>query len=315
MYQVRSVTTPYLLHYYRAITNVKYQDNGSDGDDDDDDNDDYDHLNDNRPAMSIPSYASKRRRLNEDASATASALSRPFKSPLKAANTNQLEEADANLPTNSRPLTSCPTRTAVRNPAPQNHPSDPEFLALQKQHSALHLQLRQLRQSLDTAQQALKLESSPTTATNLENLIRKWKLASREAAEEVFHTAKERVDRMGGMEAWRAQSRHEPSGWHDPGAAEHPDREEGWTNEQKEELEIQKQDWETERRKYAPEQDKSADEEAVSDDDVSDRTPRQLPLPPHLPRSKNPEHGRSARIDCFMELNDSTNDSETNPAA
>jgi Swi5-dependent recombination DNA repair protein 1 len=219
--------------------------------------------------MSISSYATKRRRLNDGASATASVLSKPFKSPLRAA-TNQPEEAGENaLTDSSHPLTAHPTRTAIRNPAPKHTPSDPQFLTLQKQHSALHLQLRQLRQSLDTAQQALKLESSPTTTTNLEHLIRKWKLASREAAEEVFLTAKERVDRMGGIEAWRAQSRHEPSGWDDPATAQQRDRDEEWSDEQREELKMQKQDWEAERRKYAPEQDKAADEVVGSDDDVS----------------------------------------------
>ena len=240
--------------------------------------------------MSIPSYATKRRRLNDGASATASALCQPFKSPLRAA-TNQPEEAGENPLTDSRPLTTHPTRTVKRNYAPQNTPSDPQFLALQKQHSALHLQIRQLRQSLETAQQALKLESSPTTTTNLESLIHKWKLASREAAEEVFHTAKERVDCMGGMEAWHKQSRHEPSFWHDSAAAQQSDRDKEWSDEQREELEIQKQDWETERRKYAPEQEKVADEVNGTADDVS-YGPRRPPLPT-FPVARIPECGRS----------------------
>jgi hypothetical protein len=219
--------------------------------------------------MSTSSYATKRRRLNDGVSASASALSKPFKSPLRAGTIPPVEAGADPLATASRPLTTNPTRTATRKPAPKHSTSDPQYLALQKQHSALHLQLRQLRQSLETAQQALKLESSPTTATDLESIIHKWKLASRSAAEEVFHSAKERVDRMGGVGAWRAQSRKEPASW-DETDQQQPDRE-GWSDAQREELQMQKQDWEAERRKYAPEEEKAAaDELAGSDDDVSD---------------------------------------------
>lgn len=38
-------------------------------------------------------------------------------------------------------------------------------------------------------------------------LIAKWKGASREAAEEVFGDVRDRVNRMGGVGAWRAEGR------------------------------------------------------------------------------------------------------------
>lgn len=38
-------------------------------------------------------------------------------------------------------------------------------------------------------------------------LIAKWKAASREAAEEVFGDVRDRVNRMGGVGAWRAEGR------------------------------------------------------------------------------------------------------------
>ena len=41
----------------------------------------------------------------------------------------------------------------------------------------------------------------------LEALIVKWKSASREAAEEIFGGVKDRVNRMGGVGAWRERER------------------------------------------------------------------------------------------------------------
>lgn len=226
-------------------------------------------------AMSSSSYSTKRRRLND----ASSALSRPFKSPLKAAirpeeaegktadaSEDQHRENDPAAITDSSRLSTHPIRTPARKPTPKHSSpdhlkKDPQFFALQKQHSALLLQLSKLRQTLETAQQAVQIESSSTDA-ELETLITKWRLASREAAEEVFRGAKDRVNRMGGVGAWREQSRKKPQGWDEDPQLDLEDLSE----EQREQLEIQKEDWEADRRKYAPEK---AEEVAERDDDVS----------------------------------------------
>lgn len=86
-----------------------------------------------------------------------------------------------------------------------------ESLALQSKNSSLLKQLAKLRHNLDTVQQAEKIESLGKDA-ELEKLIQKWKHASRELAEQVFCTAKDRVNRTGGISAWR--DKHQPfSSW------------------------------------------------------------------------------------------------------
>lgn len=89
---------------------------------------------------------------------------------------------------------------------------DPETLALQRQQSVLRGRLALLRTELDAANQALRIESS-TKDSELAALIIKWRSVSQKAADEVFEGAQERVKRMGGMEAWREQSKRDTSRW------------------------------------------------------------------------------------------------------
>ena len=221
--------------------------------------------------MSISSYPIKRRRLDNGNSG----LSKPFKSPLRAAttsqgvsleavglNNNHAQQNDPAAITSGRPLTPHLTTRSAIKPSRANLKKDPQELTLQKQHSALLLQLTKLRQSLDTAQQALKITSS-TTETDLESLISKWKLASREAAEEVFRGATDRVNQMGGMSAWRERNRKKPDRW----CADEQDGGVGdLTEEQREDMEIQRDELEVERKKYSGEQ---VEVVVERDDDVS----------------------------------------------
>ncbi|KAJ5388415.1 hypothetical protein N7509_010956, partial [Penicillium cosmopolitanum] len=89
---------------------------------------------------------------------------------------------------------------------------DPEVLALQRQQSVLRGRLALLRSELDAANQALRIESS-TQDSELAALIIKWRHVSQKAADEVFEGAQERVKRMGGMAAWREQSKRDTSRW------------------------------------------------------------------------------------------------------
>ncbi|KAI9038681.1 putative DNA repair protein Dds20/Mei5 [Aspergillus affinis] len=89
---------------------------------------------------------------------------------------------------------------------------DPEITELQRQQRTLQSRLSALRSELDTARQALRVESSDKD-TELEGLIAKWKCASQNAAEEVFAGAQERVTRLGGMKAWKDQMRNNNARW------------------------------------------------------------------------------------------------------
>ncbi|KAI1947218.1 hypothetical protein LOY89_000939 [Ophidiomyces ophidiicola] len=73
---------------------------------------------------------------------------------------------------------------------------------LQKQLSSLHYQLSNLRTALDTTTQAVQIEQLKQDP-ELEALIVKWRLVAREATEELFASARERVNRMGGVGAWK----------------------------------------------------------------------------------------------------------------
>lgn len=176
----------------------------------------------------------KRRRLNDGASASASALSRPFKSPLRkevqeerkehttsstTSNVSSIkDEEGASVSTNSQ----IPSRHSLKsgfssskqsnNSSPfQKKPStatelrtssDPEIAALRRKRIALQSQLTSLRSELDTAQQALRIESS-SRDDELKKLIVKWRGVSQKAADELFESAKDKIERMGGVGAWK----------------------------------------------------------------------------------------------------------------
>jgi Swi5-dependent recombination DNA repair protein 1 len=152
---------------------------------------------------------------------------------------------------------------------------------LQKQHSALLLELSHLRTTLDTAQQAVKISTSAIDA-ELESLIHKWRTASREAAEELFRGARDRVNKMGGVGAWRERSRQQQGGWGD-------DNDEGEKNEdgseltpaQREAREAMMEEMKAEREKYGEKKEEVVEEK----DDESftmDMMLRQLNVEPDM---------------------------------
>lgn len=161
-----------------------------------------------------PIPPAKRRRLDN----AASALSRPFKSPLP-------RSAQRNEPTNPDTpnvavaqfdsATPQQTPTHPRKPNPpkfQSSPSlniksssprsNPEILSLRRNRLTLQSKLTSLRNELDTAEQALRIESS-SRDDELRALTFKWRAISQKAAEELFEAAKDKIERMGGVRAWR----------------------------------------------------------------------------------------------------------------
>ena len=165
---------------------------------------------------------SKRRRLGASA-----ALSKPFKSPFRSIPTpssNSLtpNAASANpSPHDTRPtLPQYPSndikgqkRNSSGSLLPISNPEiDPETSGLLLQKAFLRTQVTNLRAMLDGAKQALRIQRSGKD-TELEALIIKWRFISQAAADEVFIGAKERVDRMGGVTAWRQRSMRDSSQW------------------------------------------------------------------------------------------------------
>ncbi|EAW07363.1 putative DNA repair protein Dds20/Mei5 [Aspergillus clavatus NRRL 1] len=201
--------------------------------------------------MALVNLNSKRRRVDQAASSLSKPFKSPLRRPAQqgtekeeasknmtsSVNSEAENQAVGESDTQEHSLLSTPVSTSTRlpsstptSPSPnwqvrkrksipsQITPSkkgilaDPVISKLQKEQRTLQTRLSALRSQLDTAQQALKIESS-TKDAELEALILKWKAVSQDAAEEVFAGAQERVSRMGGMKAWREQMQSNSAKW------------------------------------------------------------------------------------------------------
>lgn len=158
----------------------------------------------------------KRRRLN-------ASVNKPFKSPMRTPfkpNANPLSASPLttapvklidDFPTQTSPKAALLPRrlpsTPLKRPIPAStyiKPTPPpsESLLLSRQNRTLETSILRQKQDLDTLKQALAILSSPKSL-ELENLAEKWRTASRLAAEEVFAGARDKVNKMGGVGAWR----------------------------------------------------------------------------------------------------------------
>ena len=158
-------------------------------------------------------------------------LNKPFRSPLHRSPQHHLSKEqspapDSRLQADRVPLLSVttPSISDQKQSGPRSSTAPhPEHKDLQKQYSSLSLQLTRLRRSLDSARQALQIESSNQDA-ELRNLTQKWKAVAQEAAEELFADAKERVDRMGGVKAWQQRCQEDARFWNDDEAKDDSER-------------------------------------------------------------------------------------------
>jgi hypothetical protein len=122
-----------------------------------------------------------------------SLLSKPGKTPkLQAPSTTF---ATPNRSTRVKKTFSSPVQTAALN-------ADPDIVPLIRAQRELEKQLRLLKEELDTAEQARKIEAESAKKDpdgeidgELLELIEKWKAAGRQAAEELFGKVRDRVNR------------------------------------------------------------------------------------------------------------------------
>lgn len=165
--------------------------------------------------------AAKRRRI-ETASQT---LSKPFRSPFKTP--LKSDKAPAADSSTSRPLKAKTTNSLLSHPpktpslpgpssnrAPRAKKtfaspiaaaalnSDPDIAPLLRQQRELEKELRDLKEEVDTVEQARKIEADSKKRDpdgeidgELVELVVKWRGASRLAAEELFTKVSERVNR------------------------------------------------------------------------------------------------------------------------
>ncbi|KAL8902443.1 MAG: hypothetical protein Q9207_004718 [Kuettlingeria erythrocarpa] len=181
-----------------------------------------------RGMLPSPSPPKKRQRTGPS-SALHKPFRSPFKTPLKPSAESSQNTADltAQFPGDSAERGAPPTLTPTPGSSRRKSPTrlngfksspysfaspSPHLDKLQKRHTALINELSALRASLETTNQALEIEAS-NTDTELEALISKWKTVSRDAAEEVYTAAKERVDGAGGVQAFKKKEKEMKQGW------------------------------------------------------------------------------------------------------
>lgn len=179
--------------------------------------------------MSTP--AAKRRRIDIASHTLSKPFRSPFKTPLKsplnAQNESQTDSIAPAPPMNSLssassesthlPHVSIPStiskisvhispRRPHKSPSPRSTAllnSDPDIAPLLRAQREFERQLREVKEQLETAEQARKIETESGKKdpvgeidVDLLELITKWKIASRQAAEELFGQVRDRVNRF-----------------------------------------------------------------------------------------------------------------------
>lgn len=108
---------------------------------------------------------------------------------------------------NAAPAKATPARKTLPQPRSTTKPTDPDLQAAQKAVTSLEFQIRKQQNDIDTLLQARRLRTSSTDA-DLSALIDKWRETAQAVAEELFGSVKERVQRMGGVAAWREMEKN-----------------------------------------------------------------------------------------------------------
>ena len=177
----------------------------------------------------------KRRRLNDATSTLKKPFKSPFRTPLRPTTGSEpphSDSPDTSTPERSFPYTTPLTTSGTAHnatsqsnsvpstPAPTTQPSFSKSLTSRSSFStparpaqkktpsktSLTRELMQLRSEIQILTQAHALATS-TKDDNLQVLIDRWRTASRSAAEELFGSTRDRVNRMGGVGAWKEREK------------------------------------------------------------------------------------------------------------
>ncbi|KAJ4322644.1 hypothetical protein N0V94_002297 [Neodidymelliopsis sp. IMI 364377] len=182
--------------------------------------------------MSTPQ--AKRRRLNDATNTLKKPFKSPFRTPLRpniGSDPPSPDPPDISTPLrpNSYPAPLATPATAravplqtnvVPTPAPHSQPRFAKPLTSRSSFStssqsvskktpskpSLTRELMQLRNEIQILTQAHALATS-TKDEDLQVLIDRWRTASRAAAEELFGSTRDRVNRMGGVGAWKEREK------------------------------------------------------------------------------------------------------------
>ncbi|PVH97486.1 hypothetical protein DM02DRAFT_81399 [Periconia macrospinosa] len=221
--------------------------------------------------MSTP--LAKRRRLDEASKTLHKPFKSPFRTPVKPIVGSDPPSSDPPDPKAPEPanVTSTPAPNIAKGPVPHLANAATPSLSRPKLNPAtrksgtrtpskpsLTREIMQLRNDIHILNQAHALVTSSKEQDMLV-LIDRWKAASRAAAEEVFATTRDRVNRMGGVGAWQEREREQKE-WRMKADREEMEAERGRLEEAKENGEIAEETFEEYERAHESEKLNDADE-------------------------------------------------------
>ena len=147
--------------------------------------------------MSDP--VSKRRRISSSI-----ALLKPFKSPMKtqdAGSTETQKDQGSLQPRKQNSDQNFVSRLKQLNPVKQESKQTNEFSKLRREEMALLSQISKLKAELGQVKQARSIEESDKEK-ELVDLIKLWRTASQQAAEEVYAVFRDKINAVGGLRRW-----------------------------------------------------------------------------------------------------------------
>ncbi|KAF2638405.1 hypothetical protein P280DRAFT_520415 [Massarina eburnea CBS 473.64] len=175
--------------------------------------------------MSTPQ--AKRRRLDEASKTLHKPFKSPFRTPFKTPASSEPPSSDpleistpalnlaptvsTSLTTPTPDVTSASRVTNVAKPLlPHAHLSTPTRSVIKKTPSkpSMTREIMKVRNEIQILSQAYALATSDKEE-DMVGLIDMWRTASRAAAEEVFATTRDRVNRMGGVGAWKDREKEQ----------------------------------------------------------------------------------------------------------
>jgi len=157
----------------------------------------------------------KRRRVNQ------TVANKPFKSPFRPSDKTAAYAGQTSSPKSlPGPIGRATASETSRNNPPFNRPQlrqsrilkNPAIAEEEAKQRALSRAIASCRQDIDTLRQATSIIQKDSDDT-LEELVIKWRAAARQAAEEVFASSRDRVNRMGGVGAWKERETERMGFW------------------------------------------------------------------------------------------------------
>ncbi|KAK4197844.1 hypothetical protein QBC40DRAFT_284700 [Triangularia verruculosa] len=175
------------------------------------------------PTRNSPSLARSTNPLSRPPTSIPATPSRPAApSPLRLGS-NSTVRRPLLLQKSFKPVSSpSPLKQRQQNNSSTNHGHGDLLQRIQRSHRDLDLQMKKVEKELELVRQARRIEGASRRKrpgaevdAELKELIGKWKVASRQAAEELFEVVKGRVDGMGGAGAWRESRKRRFGDWDD----------------------------------------------------------------------------------------------------